>query len=60
MGRLSKTECTYLPTKLLSFQCPYALHCDFGSGLFSVSLELAGQQGSSLRYVNQSYRTANY
>ena len=25
---------------LLSLQRPYALHCDFGSGLFSVPLEL--------------------
>ena len=27
---------------LLSFQRPYALHCDFGSGLFSVPQELSG------------------
>ena len=26
--------------KLLSLQRPYALHCNFGSGLFSVPLEL--------------------
>ena len=26
--------------KLLSLQRPYALHCDFGSGFFSVPLEL--------------------
>ena len=26
--------------KMLSLQRPYALHCDFGSGLFSVPLEL--------------------
>ena len=25
---------------MLSLQHPYSLHCDFGSGLFSVSLEL--------------------
>ena len=28
--------------KLLSLQRPYALHCDFGSGLYSVPLELSG------------------
>ena len=26
--------------KMLSLQLPYSLHCDFGSGLFSVPLEL--------------------
>ena len=26
--------------KMLSLQRPYSLHCDFGSGLFSVPLEL--------------------
>ena len=46
--------------KLLSLQRPYALHCDFGSGLFSVSLELSGLKESGLRYVNRSYRTENY
>ena len=46
--------------KLLSLQCPYALHCDFGSGLYSVPLELSGLKESSLRYVNRSYRTENY
>ena len=46
--------------KLLSLQCPYALHCDFGSGLYSVSLELSGLKASGLRYVNRSYRTENY
>ena len=40
--------------KLLSLQCPYALHCKFGSGLFSVSLELSGRKVSGLRYVNRS------
>ena len=45
---------------LLSLQRPYALHCDFGSGLFSVPLRLSGQKESSLRYVNRSYRTENY
>ena len=28
---------------------PYAPHCDFGSGLFSVSSELSGRKESSLR-----------
>ena len=46
--------------KLLSLQRPYALHCDFGSGLFSVPLELSGRKESSLRYVNRSYQTENY
>ena len=46
--------------KLLSLQRPYALHCDFGSGLFSVPLELSGRKESDLRYVNRSYRTENY
>ena len=40
--------------KLLSLQRPYALHCDFGSGLFSVPPELSGQKESGLRYVNRS------
>ena len=46
--------------KLLSLQHPYALHCDLGSGLFSVSLELSRRKESGLRYVNRSYRTENY
>ena len=46
--------------KLLSLPRPYALHCDFGSGLFSVPLELSGRKESGLRYVNRSYRTENY
>ena len=46
--------------KLLSLPSPYALHCDFGSGLFSVPLELSGRKESGLRYVNRSYRTENY
>ena len=41
--------------KLLSLQRPYALHCDFGSGLFSVPLELSRQKESSLLYVNWCY-----
>ena len=46
--------------KLLSLQRPYALHCSFGSGLYSVPLELSGPKESGLRYVNRSYRTENY
>ena len=46
--------------KLLSLQRPYALHCDFGSGLYSVPLELSGLKESGLRYVNRCYRTENY
>ena len=46
--------------KLLSLQRPYALHCDFGSGLFFVPLELSGRKVSGLRYVHRSYRTENY
>ena len=46
--------------KLLSLQRPYALHYDFGSGLYSVPLELSGLKESGLRYVNRSYRTENY
>ena len=46
--------------KLLSLQRPYALHCDFTSGLFSVPLELSPRKESGLRYVNRSYRTENY
>ena len=46
--------------KLLYLQRPYALHCDVGSGLFSVPLELSGRKESCRRYVNQCYRTENY
>ena len=46
--------------KFLSLQRPYALHCYFGSGLYSVSRELSGLKESGLRYVNRSYRTENY
>ena len=31
---------------MLSLQRPYSLHCDFGSGLFSVPLELSGRKES--------------
>ena len=47
--------------KMLSLQRPYSLHCDFGSGLFSVPLELSGGKESGLRYVSKTnYRTENY
>ena len=46
--------------KLSSLQRPYALHCDLGSGLFSVPLELSGRKKSGLRYVNRSDRTESY
>ena len=45
--------------KVLSLQHPYALHCDFDSGLFSVPLRLSGRKESGLSYVNRSYRTEN-
>ena len=47
--------------KLLSLQRPYSLHCDFGSGLFSVPLELSRRKESGLRYPSKTcYRTENY
>ena len=46
--------------KLFSLQRLYALFCDFGSGLFSIPLELSGRRESGLRYVNQSCRSENY
>ena len=47
--------------KMLSVQHPYALHCGFGSGLFSVPLELSGPKESVLRYAARTnYRTKNY
>ena len=46
--------------KLWSLQCPDALHCDFGSCLFSVLLELSRRQKSGLRDVNRTYRIENY
>ena len=35
--------------KMLSLQRSYSLHCDFGSGRFSVPLELSGRKESGLR-----------
>ena len=48
--------------KMLSLQRPYSLHCDFGSGLFSVPLELSGRKESGgLRYASKTnYRSENY
>ena len=47
--------------KMLPPQRPYSLHCHFGSGLFSVPLELSGQKESGLRYASKTnYRTENY
>ena len=47
--------------KMLSVQRPYSLHCDFGSGLLSVPLELSGRKESGLRYAAKThYRTENY
>ena len=47
--------------KMLSPQRPYSLHCDFGSGLFSVPSELSGRKESGLRYAfKTNYRTENY
>ena len=47
--------------KMLSFQRPYALHCDLGSGLFSVPVQLFGQKESRLRYAARtSYLTNKY
>ena len=47
--------------KMLSLQHPYSLHCDFGSGLFSVPLELSGRKESGLRYAAKTnYRTESY
>ena len=47
--------------KMLSLQRHYSLRCDFGSGLFSVPLDLSGQKESGLRYASKTnYRTENY
>ena len=47
--------------KPLSLQLPYSLHCDFGSGLFSVPSELSGQKESGLRYASKTnFRTEKY
>ena len=42
-------------------QCPYSLDCNFGSGLFSVPLELSVRKESGLRYASKTnYGTENY
>ena len=47
--------------KMLSLQRPYSLHCDFGSGLFSVPLRLSGRKNFGLRYAAKTnHRTENY
>ena len=47
--------------KMLSLQRPYSLHCDFGSGLFSIPWELSGRKDSGLRYASKAnYCTENY
>ena len=47
--------------KMLSLQRPYSLHCNFGSGLFSVHSELSEQKESELHYASKTnYRTENY
>ena len=47
--------------KMLSLQRPYSLHCHFGSGLFSIPLELSGRKESGLRYAFETnYCTENY
>ena len=47
--------------KMLSLQRPYSLHCDLGSVLFSIPLELSGRKESGLRYAAKTnYRTENY
>ena len=44
--------------KMLSLQRPSSLHCDFGSGLFSIPLELSGRKESGLRHASKTnYRT---
>ena len=46
---------------MLSPQRPYSLHCDFGSGVLSVPLQLSGRKDSGLRYATKTnYRTENY
>ena len=47
--------------KMPSLQRPYSLHCDFGSVLFPVPLELSGREESGLRYASKfNYRTKSY
>ena len=47
--------------RMLSLQRPYSLHCDFGSGLFSVPLDMSGRKESGLRYAAKTtYPPENY
>ena len=47
--------------KTLPLRRPYSLHCHFGSGLFSVPLELSGRKESGLRYAAKTnYHAENY
>ena len=47
--------------KMLFLQRPYSSHCDFGSGLFTVPLELSERNESGLRYASKTnYRTETY
>ena len=47
--------------KMLFLHRPYSVHCDFGSGLFYVPLELSGRKECGLRYAAKTnYRTENY
>ena len=51
---------------MLSLQCPYSLLRNFGSGLFSVPLELSGQKESGLGYAatanccTENYQSAGH
>ena len=47
--------------KMMSLQRPYSLHCNFGSGLFSVPFKLSGRKECGLRYAAKTnYGTENY
>ena len=47
--------------KMSSLQSPYSLHCNFGSGLFSVPLVPSGRKEYRLRYAAKTnYGTENY
>ena len=46
--------------KLLSLQRPYALHCNFVGGLFSVYLHLLERKETVLRFVTHTHGTENY
>ena len=49
------------PQVKMFLQRPYSLHCDFGSGRFSVPLELSRRKESGLRYAAKTnYPPENY